>query len=228
MKPLLLQLAIPVIALVWAEAGYSAPPSWATRDTQKRVGSSYEVVCSGNGPDINIARDNATNQCDISAVKQFKTSINVKSLTVETETDASMHSEVSSNVVIKNLQCNPINESVDYAQDRVTVYLKCRYNLTETSSHDGEPETSIKSKTFADGSAIKTVSIASVPPCANLIVRGNNSRTIKCESNPMSIAIYPSDNEVIIRADKYQPKTVSANDLLTKNGAYNVFLEPVQ
>lgn len=209
---------IAAIAMSTASAAVGVP-LWATKDTQSLTNKLYKVVCHGTGPSLNEAREQALNQCNLFASKQLGGSIKVRTMTIETETQAALHQEISNEVTVKNLICKPLNEEAEYGASSTSVFIKCQYDLSQVESQQGEPS-KIKSKA-ADAA---TVSISIVPMCSTIIIRGATPRIVKCQTNPIHLTVNGSDTEVVIRADGYSSKTIPVGELIGGQTT-NVFLK---
>ena len=199
-----------------------AVPPWAKTNTQALSpdGETYSVVCSGNSATIGQARQEAVIDCDQQAARQLKTTTTVKSLSVETETQVGYHSEISSEVKVQGLNCRALQEDADYSpQGIVTVFLKCKYDLSGKSkdidANDGF-------KPIQSEQPIN-VSLSTIPKCSSILVRGSRSRTIDCKTNPVNLSLFPSDTEIVIRADGHIPQSLKPADIT--GGSKNVFLK---
>jgi hypothetical protein len=226
-------------------------PQWAQQDSQRRSGNTYGVICSGDGPSIDLARSAATESCHSSATQQLKTNITVKALSVETERDVAFHQEVSQETQFyEGLSCLPEKEAVETQGNSFRVWLMCRYNLekvkivTKPSEANAEPRSGSMienkgelTKVNESGRAIatgrylkdknRTLTIASIPPCSELIVRGNKpAKVVQCVANPMPVIIGPDESEIVVRARGYLSKTISLSNRKDVDDDVQVVLEP--
>lgn len=216
-------------------------PPWAKQDTQKLQGKLLSIVCSGTGPSVDLARADAIQGCQASASRHVAGDVRVQTLSVETERDAVLHQEVEQQVTVSNLMCQPDREEIEENGDGFRVWLQCRFDLSkaktkanaaETDEHLGsKSESSIsnrdalrqfrkrsiqanKSGSYNPSQMKTTLSIASVPACDSLVIRGRTPRTLPCKSNPMPVVIESGDERIIVRARDHMPKTIE----LSKTG----------
>jgi len=239
------------IVAPWAKA----IPPWASSNTQIRIGDIYRVVCSGDGPAIDIARREATNSCMIDASRQLNRNTKIRSMTIETEKEAAFHQEVNEDVNVSNLQCNPIKESIEQQSDRrFIVWLHCEFDISIVGIElDEKPRdqalnseaTRMKEelkqvKSIRKGNvknqnkvivstAKKALNIATIPSCSEILIRGINPRIVKCIHNPIGIVVDDSDDEAIVRADGFVPKSINLKLLLKENShaPIQVILDPL-
>jgi hypothetical protein len=213
-----------------------ATPLWV-KDSTRLAGSHYQVSCSGEGPSLDIARQESLASCRNSANDQMKTALHIQSLSVETEKDVAFHSEISKDTVVKNLKCDPKKEEIEEKAYSIKVWLLCDFDLSKVSTADrNAPVTdnnenspneliknrssvsaipnsgsNIKKATMIEGENIQ-LTLTTVPQCDTILIRGQRPRSIKCKDNPQALFIYPSDLEIIIRADGHVPKHIKLND----------------
>lgn len=228
-----------------------AIPAWVKSNPEKLNGSTYTVNCYGEGPALDIARNQAKDSCLSSASKQARNQFKVKTLTVETETSVGLHQEVETDSQVTGLVCNPLNEYVQESDSQFKVWIQCRFdlalikfrpsldgnNVTPTTSDDSVKNrkelSSVKSKRVSAGRNITssergTLTISSVPKCTSIIIEGKRPRVESCIENPLSIVVFEGDRKIIVRADGYQPKTVILSDSLKPNETVQIILEENQ
>lgn len=220
---LTLSLALPA----WSE-------DWTKTNTQVRIGKSLQVVCSGSAPlgAIDLARKGALQSCRNSAIAHLQTNLIQKSLVIETESNVGLHSETIQQASYSGLDCKQDKEKIeDNKQDGVTtVFLRCVFDLSkakvaaieEPAESQMESADLIKNKTDASALPVSQFSrsknkieksenkhlvISTIPVCDSIVVRGR-PRTIKCDSNPITLLIFPEDREIILRAPGYKPKHI--------------------
>ena len=200
--------------LAWAKL----PPFMS--DGSKVEGNRLSTTCSGTGPAVDIARKVALNSCENSAADVLAKDVTFKSLIVQTEKDAALHSESSYSLTTKNLQCKPLAESIDDQDGFFSVYLKCEFDLSSIVTADAENARTPSSRMVSES---KAVSISTVPQCDSILVLGEKSRVIKCDSNPVSLVINPRDRELIFRRNGNTPIHRQANDLISDQPITLVF-----
>lgn len=204
-------------------------PNWAKNRTQSLSGNIYKAVCSGQGPSIDIARNEALQSCKASATGQLQRDGKVKSLSIESESDVSFYQEVSESVSFKGLICVPERESTQAGEDgSFRIWVLCRFDLSKVeigedlesrkeriSEDSPTPNLSkLKEKTFAvDSESITSqehtvINVAVVPNCTKILIRGARPRAKPCLATPVSISIQDSDQEAIITAAGYISKTL--------------------
>lgn len=186
-----------------------AAPDWAKNDTQRFVGGSYEVVCSGSGPSIFHARQVALDECRLSAASAIQQQLKIKAVSIQTEKDTAYHAEIVQDQLYEGLTCVPIKEAVKETDDQARAWLKCRFDLSKVKTATEGPL--VKPKIALSNK--KRIVISSVPACESILVRGEKPKVIRCKSNPTTIYLEPGDETLIVRAKGYLPKKISASDL---------------
>lgn len=215
-------------------------PEWAKKNAHSVNGRILKTVCSGTGPSIDIARKEALESCRLTARQQLTTNIKVRSLTIQTEKSSGFHEEISENTQYTGLNCNPEKDEVIEREGSYQVWMKCRFNLsqvkvvpatTEEIRSNPKPQ---NDETVSNGSTLKelrtrpqsvgtekivrddrrNLSIASIPRCESLMIRGQKPRVIDCKNNPVTVVLDGGDDEIIVRAEGYEPKRI----LLNKEG----------
>lgn len=203
----------------------AAPPDWTRQNGIRQNGSTLTVISTGSGPSLDMARRSAIDQAKATAADQVNGSANIQSLSIETEKSASFHSEVSSTKKVEGLVCKPMNEYVEDKGGFYNVWLRCEFDLKKARVQmvDEAPNRSNdslasgrpggKSIEIVGGSASTSSPIPGkdsrsenrhlilsvVPSCESILVRGKQSRTILCKSNPVMVMVLPTDKEMIVR-----------------------------
>jgi len=240
------------VAILFSFSVAHSEPEWAKKiDTQKLNGTKLTILCVGDGPSLELARQTATGSCLSTARRQLITKQNIKSLTVETESSVGFHEEVSENIIVSGLTCRPKKEAFEAAESSVRVWLLCEYDLEKATVREGtgKVEVDAPSKQSIDGienrhdlkqlavvtpatkvyetvvSSEQNVIISSVPSCQSIIVRGKRPRTHKCQTNPVTLLIYEDDDEAIVRAPGYLPKTIKLKSGGKIDGPIQIFLD---
>lgn len=194
-------------------------PAWAASNSTKLSGSLLTTVCHGVGPSVDVARGEALTSCQLNASQFFKSKIKVKTLSVETEKSVGFHQEVSSEDELSNLICEPVKDEIEESDSQYSIWIQCKFDIARTKSKPIEAAnatelkennnlTYFKPSKIESSSLTKTIFLSTIPKCESIIVKGGQSRTIDCKSNPMELSIYNSDVEMIIRAKNYKPKTI--------------------
>ena len=193
-----------------------------------------------------MARRDATESCLSTARRQLTTNQKIKAITVETESSVGYHEEVSEDVSVSGLTCVPKREAYENTATSFRVWLLCDYDIKKAkviertnppdeqwpSANNADIENRIALKKLnTDGqlkknprsivSSQQNIVIVSVPPCESIIIRGTKPRTLACKTNPVTLLIYSDDEEAIVRAPGYLPKTIK----FKSGGQIN---EPVQ
>lgn len=243
-------VGIGTIAIVLSGLSFGIPP-WAKTNSNPLSKGKYTTVCSGTGPAMNVARQEAIESCLYSATQLLQTHIKVKAITVQTEKDAVYHQEVSNEQSYKNLNCIPKQEAIEDSGGQYKVWLMCEFDLkradtlvSKEADKQREPASSArlienedelsqqraKSASLHEGRYItgdrKTLTIATIPQCSTLLVRGKMTRIVQCTSNPITVVIQPGDLEIIVRADAYLPKTIKLSREILRDDDVQVLLEP--
>lgn len=235
------------LLLFFASGQAQAMPSWATRRAPVLAASGiYQAVCSGTGPSPEMARSEALQGCKSSVVSQLSSSGEAKTISIETETDVSIFQEISEAATFKDLICSQEREEIEEVDaGSFRVWLLCSFDLkkvqplaTEKSANN-KPSTATK----ASLSTLKdlplrapqprivsqdkfTITLAVVPFCSKLLIRGARPRTITCQANPVSVVLERTDTEMIVIAPKAIPKTLPLNDRVwSDNEVVQVILE---
>lgn len=195
-------------------------PTWAASNSTKLNGSLLTTVCHGIGPSVDIARSEALTSCQLSASQFFKSKINIKTLSVETEKSVGFHQEVSSDEELSNLTCEPTKDQLEELDSQYSVWIECKFDISKTKSKpvEAKPADELKENNnlsyskpskVASSSLSKTLFLSTVPKCESIIIQGERARTIECKSNPIELNIYNSDTEMIVRAKNYKPKVIN-------------------
>ncbi len=211
-----------------------AEPPWASAPPMQ-TGTIFLVACKGEGPSLDLARTEAINGCKISASNQISAQTKINSLSIETEKDVSLHVEIETVSSLNGLTCQEQKEDHEGGDGHYIIFVQCKFDLSKVSTNDDktsakEPPktvsnqsdlTKVKSgasegKSTYQKSEISTISIACIPKCDSLLVKGPKARTVQCVSNPVEITLYPEDIEVIARAKGFKPKVIT---LTGKQGA---------
>lgn len=206
-------------------AAVAAPPEWTRKNGIQEQGSTLTVVTTGSGPSLDLARRSAIDHAKGTAAEQINGSANIQSMSIETEKTASFHSEVSSTKKVEGLTCKPLNEYFEDKEGSFTVWLKCEFDLkkarvqmvdeTPSSSNEspapgkgvgksievagsGTSASNVAPGTFSRGENRHLI-LSVIPACESILIRGKQSRSIPCKSNPATIMLLPTDKEVIIR-----------------------------
>lgn len=220
------KMKIVVLACVIVSAtAAAAPPEWTRQNGIQQQGYNLTVVTTGNGPSLDLARRSAIDQAKSTAAEQINGSANIQSMSIETEKTASFHSEVSSTKKVEGLTCKPLNEYVEDKEGSFTVWLRCEFDLkkarvqmvdeTPRSSNESPASGKVVGKSIeivGNGISASRVTpgtisrgenrhliLSVVPSCESILVRGKQSRTISCKSNPVTVMLLPTDKEMIIR-----------------------------
>lgn len=212
------------LALFNSPGAVYAIPSWAKTGSQELNGNVFRVVCSGQGPSVDLARREAELGCKASAASKLTTSGQVKSVTIETEGYADFHQEVREQVRYENMTCMPEKEEIEESGPQITVWLRCRFDLSKVTSQTierndtsdstdrNDPQLSDRQVRAKAGniqkSDARSVSVASVPPCTDILISGSKPRTIECSGNPVNLVVDQDDTTMMIRAKGYIPKVI--------------------
>lgn len=216
-----------IIACITTIIGSSkayAIPAWAKTGSQELTGNIFRVVCSGQGPSIDLARREAELSCKASASSKLATSGKVTSTTVETEGYIDFHQEVREQVQYENMTCVPENEEIEEGDAYLTVWIRCRFDLSKVATKVAEPaidkpagqkvdpqvaDKQIRAKSgIVQKSRLRSVSVASVPPCTDILISGGKPRTMECSGNPVNLILEEDDTGLTIRAKGYMPKAI--------------------
>lgn len=178
---------------------------------------------------MDLARKFAIDNCRSTAADQAAASVNIQSMSVETEKAVSFHQEVSSNRQVTNLICQPEKEYFEEVDSRYKVWIRCRFDLSAAklteikdikNNSDKNLKENINTGIVVDRESIsskisgsnlniqqkkyhtsdkKQLLLATIPKCENLLIRGELPRSHQCIDNPQVVIINPGDTEVIIR-----------------------------
>lgn len=194
-------------------------PDWAINNSTKLNGTVLTTVCNGVGPSLETAKNEALKSCQGTASQYFSSKIKIKSVSVETEKSVGFHQEISSEEVIDGLNCEPQRDQINESESQFNVWLECKFDLKKISKGKVEEESEVPNNTHLntlEPSKIKStediqgkyVFISTVPKCETVIIKGFTSRVIQCSQNPLKIQIKIGDEELLIRANGYKPKTI--------------------
>jgi hypothetical protein len=123
MRPSLLAWFLALIP----SAAVAGAPFWAQHDSQRLDGKIFRIVCSGTGPSIGFARQNALDSCKVSAAQQLATDVVVKSVSVTSETQAAFQQEVVNESQVTGLSCTPKREETEETDAEVKLWLLCEF-----------------------------------------------------------------------------------------------------
>lgn len=224
-------------------------PEWVRGiNTQKLDGKKLTILCVGDGPSQDLARQSATSSCLSTARRQMITKQKIKSLTVETESSVGYHEEVSEDITVSGLICKPKREAFENDESSFHIWLLCEFNFENAKIIDAiaPDKTQIKQtdsdtvnrneliqlnvtagvrKNHDSISTEQNIIVVSVPPCESIIIRGKKPRTHVCKNNPTTLRIYNDDEEAIVRANGYLPKTIKLKTGGRINGPIQIFLD---
>lgn len=206
-----------------------AMPSWAKQGGQRLNGSIYEVICSGRGPDIDLARSEAMRACSLFAAREVPGSVQVRSLTVESERSVGFHEELSENLTLTGLICRPQREEVEESRGELTLWLQCEFDLSKARVTDkGASEESAEAVADRESprspsrptarSGRRLIAMTTVPTCDTILVRGAHPRVVECDGDPVTLVIGPEDRQLIVRARDYQPESLNLSRLRLATG----------
>lgn len=225
--------------LIFVVGTPSLAEDW-TQTPPRLNGTHVLVSCHGLGPDKDLAFRNALDQCRGLAVDQLASGFDIESLTIETETSAAYHEEISASRHISGLQCLVRQQREQDTDSGISLWLQCDFDSAKTKieSSPGRGLTAIPSPRLAIAldspkpefiqSQNKQLIIATVPQCESMLVRGKMNRVIDCESNPISLLVYSTDKEIIIRAKGYDPEHITLSgdrNVIGETEALNVYLK---
>jgi hypothetical protein len=244
LRTLVLLLLAPVLSVSAA----ANAPAWALHDTEHLTGNIYAAVCSGSGPSIGFARQEAIDSCRTSAALHLPSEITIKSMSVTSETQGAFQQEVRNHARVSGLVCAPKREEIEETETGVRLWILCQFDLSrariggknQPGTNDNDPESDDPSvwvreragRDLAQTGAYwvdkrKVMTFATIPMCTDLIVRGAApARVIRCNQNPISIILEPSDREVIVRASGYFARSVSFGSGRISSSYEKVVLEP--
>jgi hypothetical protein len=220
--------------IFFAAVSLAGAPDWVKQNSFERQGSKLRLVCHGTGPSLELARRESINQCLSTVSEQANGYFKLSSLSVSTEKSAAYHEEISRDVTVSNLICNPLKEESAEANGSWSAWIRCEFDLAKAKVHPvGESARTKPESIENDSSAVsiefpkavgmtkaakylksteRLVSITTTPRCQSILVTGNHARTIACKDNPVGILVYQDDVELIVRATGYQPKHVKLNE----------------
>ena len=195
-----------------------AEPDWASHNTITRSPTELTVTCSGRGPAEDLARKDALRVCGASAASFLQTSVEFKTLTIQTETDSALHQETRETLTVSGLECKPLRDQIEKAVGTTVVWLQCGYDLTrvkvEPAQNNPPPPATLLSDQGASittgnvQSSQRTLLISSIPACDSILIVGLAVRIVRCRTNPMRIQIGKGEQELIIRSADHAPKTI--------------------
>ncbi len=205
---------------------FAATPEWVkNRETQVRRGDQLELVCTGTGPSLELARLSARESCQGSASDHLSTTLKVRTVSVETERDVALHQEISEDRKIVGLRCELLKESIEELENQVKVFQLCKFDLGKVTVAASEtlkdpksantPELgSLASKTTAApgrhlASSERRILLAVAPACDDLLIEGEIPRIIRCKGNPETVVLGQGDHKIVVRSKGFMPKTIA-------------------
>jgi len=123
-------LLLAVAVLFDAGVAIAAAPQWALLDTARLNGRVFSVACSGDGPSVAHARQEAVDSCKMSAAQYLISDVRMKSLSVSSERDAAYQQEVRNQSQVSGLVCVPRHEQIEESEDRVKLWVLCEFDLS--------------------------------------------------------------------------------------------------
>lgn len=199
-------------------------PKWASSSYTKDGNAAF-VVCIGKGPSLDHARIEATDNCLSSVSREFTTTSNINTFSMETlETNYLQHT-VQTQASIKDLNCQVLNEEFEERDGQFTVYRKCKFDLTLAQDRKSKPdanervftknsegaqlrrtdEVGLKPREVVQDS--KIISLAASPKC-DLVVIYPSMRSFPCKENPQVISIPFVTERIEVRKAGYIQKTI--------------------
>lgn len=224
-----------VILLIKVEVCLGKVPSWATNNTITKSGDFVTSVCEGTGSSLSVARQEAIQNCQVSVSQFLNGEVKVSALSIETEKDVGFHQQVEQRMNFKNFNCEPVKDEIVQNEGNYTYWIKCKFDIKKIATVPNVTDENatqlkdlglksverLKSKDIAEG---KVIILETIPQCDSVLVKGAKARTISCKTNPISLAIYEKDEQIIIRLKDYQPKTLNIKEGF-KNEKLSVLLE---
>lgn len=203
-----------------------AIPDWAKTSSQNRKGNIYQAVCSGTGPSIALARQEATESCQQSAGQQLITNIEVKSLSIETEKDVLYQQEIRGKTRYIRLICKSKKEEIEELYQQYKIWLLCEFDLTKARAvplsyyekRDKQQPGQIQNKDSLE-------SLNSIPSTVQ------PGKYMSSKNRIITIATIPQCNEMIITGSgRYVVFHSLANNLVSgdNNGKTDVFVRDRQ
>lgn len=213
-----------IVCIVVTQPLLAGEPSWM-KDLPRNSGKNTEVSCHGLGPDKETAYRVMLDQCRSLAGDHLLGKFNISTLSTESEGSVGYHQEVTSNYEVTGLQCKVNKYQEEVIEDTFHTYARCSFDnsaIKFSPRSDKAKESDIKSTSdsqvlnindrFRDAGLIasenRQVIVSSVPQCTTLIVIGKVTRMIRCKENPQTVVIYPSDKQLLVRANGYVPTHV--------------------
>jgi hypothetical protein len=198
-----------LLIVLLPQGARASPPSWAVTDSERVVGHFYRAACSGEGPSVGLARQEAIDSCRVSAAQYLPSEIAVKSVSVTSESDEAYHQEVSHRASISGLVCDPKHEKIEETDAKVKVWVLCEFDLSRARAVPKSLEELLAARPKAGSADRRVLTLAVVPLCSSLIVSGRSpARIVRCDRNPVSLLLEPGDSEVLVRAKGRIPKTL--------------------
>jgi hypothetical protein len=195
-----------------------------------RVGKSIKITCQGEGVTKDLAEIDARERCDERVANEFKSTINVKEITISGDKDSAMDREVATQSCVLGLVCQKPNFATCEDEGSFQTWRSCEYDIgvlsegTETQCHPNSKapayqlpanemsgirsRINIKDRGNHRRGDGYLLSVTVVPKCDDVLIVGAMSRKLPCTTNPLRVSIQPQDREVIVRAKGYLPKTL--------------------
>jgi hypothetical protein len=225
--------------LVTTSAGVYAdcvvPGVFKAGEKIQRNGTTIKITCKGEGVTKDLAESDARERCDERVANEYKSSINVKEITISGDSDSASDREVAIHSCVLGLLCQKPNFSTCEDAGRYQTWRTCEYDLrglsegSEAQCNPGHKSPSdqpppdemsaIRSRiNIKDRGAHRrgsgyVLSVSVVPKCDDILIVGAMSRKLPCTTNPLRVSIQPEDREVIVRAKGYLPKTLPLEGL---------------
>ncbi len=226
-----------LLAFLGPSPSFAKAPTWLANGLKLRE-NILSVSCVGTGPDKGVAQKVSLDQCFGSAVQYVQGySVKSKTLSVEDTAQSTWSSEVSSDLQVTGLKCEPANQDCQESEGSWTCYIACHYDLKlakaepikESQSQEVDKATtgdtnliknrpdldSLKSKSSSKKEFVQSegrhLILTTIPACDDVLIVKGRSRIIKCDEMPKSLVIFPDDREAIVRLKGFKPKHLFFN-----------------
>ena len=205
---------------------FAKSPIWFSSG-ERQEGKYFFTTCTNTSPSLDLARRLALESCKASAVNKLNVAAKFESRIVETETDVALYEQTSKQVEYANLDCQPVKEEVVEDENSFTIYKQCRFDLSKatltnemppndeniTANHNQLEIFNYRKDIPAKkgriiSSETESILIFTIPSCDDILVKGKVPRIIRCNHNPMSVLIYPEDQELAVRSKGHLPEKI--------------------
>jgi hypothetical protein len=187
-------------ALLSTQIAIASTPQWALKDTAQLNGKVLRVACTGMGPGVAQARQEAIDSCKMSAAQYLISDVRMKSLTVSTERDTAYQQEVQNQAQVSGLVCEPKHEQIEETEDRVKLWVLCDFDLSRARmSRNLTPESTTLEKSAANARGEDWVkNRADIETVEAARGKSQSAEDVVERTRVLTVAVVPQCRDVVV------------------------------